>query len=130
MIFNNGYPVNPQMYPQNTQYMQMQNTGFIPVQSEEEARAWAVAPGNSVTFKDENAPYCYTKSMGFSQLDQPKFEKYRLVKEEDPVEQKSNAQNNALNDVFDEINELKDRIQKLERKSVKVKKTNDEEEDE
>ena len=60
-----------------------ENGGFVSVASEEDARRYPVAPGNSVTFKNENAPYVYTKTMGFSQLDRPLFEKFRLVKEED-----------------------------------------------
>lgn len=60
---------------------QIQNSGFVSIRSENEARNYPVAFGNSVTFKDENAPYIYTKTMGFSQLDNPIFEKYRLVKE-------------------------------------------------
>lgn len=55
------------------------------VQSEQEARAYPVAPGNSITFKDESQPYCYVKTMGFNQLDRPTFERYRLVKEDSPV---------------------------------------------
>jgi hypothetical protein len=43
---------------------------------------YPVAPGNSLIFIDENAPFCYTKTVDTSQLDRPKFEKYRLVKEE------------------------------------------------
>lgn len=82
---------NPnQFYPQpgfpgqyQTQSMQIQNGGFISVPSEEVARNYPVAPGNSITFKNENAPYIYTKTMGFSQLDSPLFERYKLVKEED-----------------------------------------------
>ena len=34
-----------------------------------------------MTFKDETAPYVYTKTMGFSSLDRPVFDKFRLVKE-------------------------------------------------
>lgn len=62
---------------------QIQNGGFVTVRSEAEARNYPVAPGNSVTFKHETAPYCYTKTMGFSQFEAPRFEKYKLVKEED-----------------------------------------------
>ena len=62
---------------------QIQNGGFVSVHNENEARNYPIAPGNSVTFKDENAPYVYTKTQGFSQLDRPVFEKYRLVKEEE-----------------------------------------------
>lgn len=96
MAFNNGYYQQP--YPQYYQQpqpiqqtiqqpqqsvQQIQNGGFIPVPSEDVARNYPVAPGNSVTFKNENAPYVYTKTMGFSQLDRPIFEKYKLVREED-----------------------------------------------
>jgi len=89
---NTNYP-NQFAIPQQSQQMmgnvsnqnqyQIQNGGFICVPNEEEARRYPVAPGNSVTFKNENAPYVYTKTMGFSQLDRPLFEKFRLVKEED-----------------------------------------------
>lgn len=78
MAYNNFYP---QYYQQTAQPMAQQNSGFVSVRSEAEARNYPVAFGNSVTFKDENAPYVYTKTMGFSQLDTPLFEKYRLVKE-------------------------------------------------
>lgn len=79
-----------QQMQQAQQSQQIQQSGFVPVRSEQEARSYPVAPGNSVTFKDENAPYCYVKTMGFNQLDQPTFERYRLVKEE--------SQNIAVND--------------------------------
>lgn len=72
---------NQQIQPQQVQ--QIQNGGFISVPGIDAARNYPVAPGNSVTFKDENAPYVYTKTMGFSPLDRPIFEKFRLVKEED-----------------------------------------------
>lgn len=73
------------MYPyQQYQYQQpqqIQNAGLVSVRGVNEARNYPVAPGNSVTFKDETAPYIYTKTMGFSQLDRPTFEIFRLVKE-------------------------------------------------
>lgn len=95
--YQQQYPMYPQGYAQIQQTMQqpiqqaqpqmqaapqIQNGGFVSVRNEAEARSYNVAPGNSVTFKDENAPYIYTKTMGFSQLDRPIFEKYRLEKEE------------------------------------------------
>lgn len=104
---NNGYQ-NQFAVPQQTQQMissipnqqqyQIQNGGFICVSSEEDARRYPVAPGNSVTFKNENAPYVYTKTMGFSQLDRPLFEKFRLVKEEDVEVQN---EENKTNEAFD-----------------------------
>lgn len=71
---------------QQMQQPAIQQSGFVLVQSEQEARAYPVAPGNSITFKDESQPYCYVKTMGFNQLDRPTFERYRLVKEEMPPE--------------------------------------------
>lgn len=60
-----------------------QQLGFVGVQNENEARAFPVGLGNSVTFRDESQPNTfYTKTMGNSPLDRPIFEKYRLVKEE------------------------------------------------
>ena len=98
MAYNNYYPAtypmgmwnnNPYFQSQNqqsnqNQQQQIQQTGFILVRSEDEARKYPVAPGNSITFKDESSPYCYVKTMGFNQLDSPIFERYRLVKEEAP----------------------------------------------
>lgn len=74
-----------QQAQQQGQQPAIQQSGFVLVPSEQEARNYPVAPGNSVTFKDENAPYCYVKTMGFNQLDRPTFERYRLVKEDSPV---------------------------------------------
>ena len=71
-------------YPQNAP---VQQGSVIPVRSEADARNYPVAPGNSVIFKDENAPYIYIKSIGVSQFDTPRFDKYRLQKEEaEPVQ--------------------------------------------
>lgn len=93
-----GYPnYNPIYYQQQLQNMQqmnnsqqniqsspqIQNGGFVMVKDINEAMNYPVAPGNSVTFKNENLPYIYTKTLGFSQLDNPIFEKFRLVKEVD-----------------------------------------------
>lgn len=81
---NNNFPPVPQI-PNH-----MQNGGFIRVQSENEARMYPIQPGTSATFIDENAPYCYTKTLDFSQLDRPIFKRFRLV-EEDASENAQNA---------------------------------------
>lgn len=78
-----------QMQPQPRPAIQQ---GLVLVQSEQEARSYPVAPGNSITFKDESGPYCYVKTMGFNQLDRPSFERYRLVKEDAPQEPQRAAQ--------------------------------------
>ena len=103
------YPSYQQTYPQTqitaqlTQQPvqpQIQNGGFISVRSEQEARSYPIAPGNSVTFKDENMPYVYVKTMGFSQLDSPNFEKFRLVKEEEvQAQQPTSGENRQTNNI-------------------------------
>ena len=130
MAYNNGYPINyPQFYPQNQTYQnqtyqqnlqnfpqnqQIQNGGFIPVPSEDVARNYPVAPGNSVTFKNENAPYVYTKTMGFSQLDSPKIERYRLVKEENEIVETSENSISELDKVKSDIKEIWGKLDEIE----------------
>ena len=80
--------------PVQPQYPVMQG-GFVRVPNENEARMYPVAPGTSVTFIDENAPYCYTKTMDRSQLDRPQFRKYRLVEESDAPVSAQDAQEQA-----------------------------------
>ena len=104
------YQQQPQMQAPQTQITtqpvqqpvqpQIQNGGFISVRSEQEARSYPIAPGNSVTFKDENMPYVYVKTMGFSQLDSPNFEKFRLVKEEEvQAQQSTSGENRQTNNI-------------------------------
>lgn len=106
---NYGYPY--QMYPQNNpQPQQIQNGGFISVRSEQEARNYPVAIGNSVTFHDETSAHVYTKTMGFSQLDRPTFKKYKLVEEDIEEEQTPNDMESLRSDIkkiWSEINALK-----------------------
>lgn len=132
--------IQPQMTPQPTpiptpQNTTIQNGGFISVRSETEARNYPVAPGNSVTFFDETARYCYTKTL-LSQLEAPKFEKYKLVKEEEtpanaPVSAQSTSQGKDtayalrtdLEAIYAEIGAIKARLEKPEQKrTVKTKK--------
>lgn len=112
MAYNNFYPATyqPYQYPQQYQYQnfqqipqqmsnyqsnmqqqpqQIQNGGFISVHNIQEAFNYPVAPGNSVTFKDENSPYIYVKTKGFSQLEEPIFKKFRLIEESDTQPQES-----------------------------------------
>lgn len=78
----NYNPYSMQNPNYNYQMNQQEVSPFVPVRSELEARNYPVGYGKSVTFKDETAPYIYVKSMGFSQLDKPVFEKFKLTKEE------------------------------------------------
>lgn len=84
-LYQNYVGYNPlyfQQPQQNVQQAQIQNGGLVLVKDMSEAMNYPVAPGHSVTFKNETQPYIYTKTLGISQLDQPIFEIFKLVKEE------------------------------------------------
>ena len=83
--FPTNYNPYPVQYPQvmgQMQQAQPQSSSFIHVQSEAQAREWAVAPNTSITFIDDTKPYCYTKSMGASLLEPPVFKRFKLVEED------------------------------------------------
>ena len=106
----NPYQSQLQQQPQN-----IRSGSLVSVSSEEEARMYPVGPGNSVTFKNENMPYIYTKTMGFSQLDRPAFEKYKLVKEETPeysslAQQPQYASKDELTEVINKVMDLQEEI--------------------
>lgn len=115
-------PQNPpqmQMQAQPQLQPQMQNGGFISVPSEQVARNYPVAPGSVMTFKIENQPYVCEKAQGFSQLEGPIFNKYRLVKEESNIPQ---PQEEIVNYVTkDEITALKGEIEGLKKEIADLK---------
>ena len=103
----------------------MQSNGLVSVRSIDEALRYPVAPGNSVTFKDETAPYIYTKTMGFSQLDRPIFERFRLIKEDNQEESvikthEPQTQSQKVDiDIKKEIDDLKKRMEAVENELTK-----------
>lgn len=115
-----AYGFYPQIYSQNPQAAyqsmmpRMQNNGFVPVRSENEARNYPVGFGESVTFIDESRKHIYTKTMGMSQFDNPVFDKYRLVKE-DASETSPEPQNGALDveGINSTIDDLKGEIEAI-----------------
>lgn len=145
MAYNNYFPNYQGYYPQyqNTfqqplqqiqqpQQPQIQNGGLVSVRNIQEALNYPIAPGNSVMFKDENSPFIYVKTKGFSQLEEPIFEKYRLVKEDQNTNIQSNNENNQMADYalksdlqaiqnafLQEINNLQARIDNLTKKEGK-----------
>ena len=101
---------------------QIQNGGFMMVPSEEIVNTYPVAPGNCVTFKIEGKPIVMEKSMGFSQLEAPKIDRYRLVKEEvvteaqEPhIEPKQDEVNNsAMRELEARVDALSNELEALE----------------
>lgn len=104
----------PQIQPQSLQptysppaQQTMQNGGFMSVASEQIARSYPVAPGNVMTFKIENQPYVCEKAQGFSQLEGPTFNKYKLVKEEEEIVE--------VYDYKDEMESFKEELENLKK---------------
>lgn len=99
MIYPQYSYTSPQYFPQISQMQnmytpqqqpvqqQIRSGGIVSVASEDEARRYPVAPGYTVTMRDETGPYLYEKTMGYSQLDQPIFRKARIVFEDDAQSQ-------------------------------------------
>lgn len=107
--YNAGYQY-PNPYQQvQVQQPQVQSSGVIAVRNEMEARNYPIAPGNSIMFKDETAPYVYVKTMGISQFDSPAFDKFRLVKEDAsaPQHDPEYALKSDLDSLREEIESLK-----------------------
>lgn len=103
-------PIQPPQ--QNNQ--QIQNGGFMLVPSEDIVRTYPVAPGNCVTFKIEGKPIVMEKSMGFSQLEAPRIDRYRLVREEEaeiPEEPKQEVNYSQYIDEFKE--QVKEDLNKM-----------------
>ena len=111
----NAYPT--QMNVGSTQ--QIQDGGFVTIPNADMVYNYPVAMGKCVTFKVEGKPIIIEKSMGFSQLDSPKIERYRLVKEtaEEPeVSEKELSDmdkiKSDIKEIWGEINEIKNNSRK------------------
>ena len=114
------------MYPY--QYPQQNNTlMFIPVNSEQEVINYPVGCGNSVNFKMQNAPYEYSKKMGFSPFDKPVIEKYRLVKEElgDNTPSTPMVDNSSVDELKNEISAIWSEIKSLKERRYKGEQRNE-----
>ena len=108
----------------NIQQPQIQNGGFVSVRSAQEAFNYPVALGNSVTFKDETAPYIYVKTRGFSQLEEPVFEQFKLVKVGSTESQPNNEKTDITESDYvskSEFEALKNELDFLKKKVFGIK---------
>lgn len=105
-VYSNALPTQQNALPTQTNAQpQIHNGGFISIPSEEMVNTYPVAPGNCVTFKIEGKPIVMEKSMGFSQFESPKIDRYRLVKEDVEVEE--------VKETVDDYDEIKTSISEL-----------------
>lgn len=99
-------------------YQQQNNSNFMVVPNEDVIRTFPVAPGTSMTFKVENQPIVIEKIMGVSQLEPPRFDRYRLVKEEE-------QRQDPFSELIQKVNALEEEIKTLKKRPVKRKETED-----
>lgn len=125
MNMPNYYGYYPQPYPsyQNNQNQQIQSGGFMVVPSEDIVSSYPIEPGKCVTFKIDGKPLVLEKSRGFSQFEQPRIDRYRLVKEEAAEETQTTfsepQQREGNNPVYEE---LKAKIEALEEEIADIKR--------
>ena len=110
---------NVQMQNSN-QNMQMQNGGFVTVANENMAYSYPVAHGTCMTFKVEGQPIVIEKSMGFSQFEPPKIDRYRLVKEE-ITEEKQESKSSNDDSWKRDFDDIKLKIEVLENEIASIK---------
>ena len=126
----NGFQQMPNPMIQNPQPTMQQ--GFITIRNEQEIFNYPVAPGNSVSFKHENKPYIYIKTMGLSQFDRPSIVKYKLTEEElgssevesntsTPAEIKS-LNEDDLKPILDDLKVVHDEIDNIKKKIDEIDK--------
>lgn len=65
--------MNYPYYNQN----QSSQVGFMSVRGKDIAINYPIAPGNTIFFKDEIAPFIYVKTMGYSPLEKPTLDTYK-----------------------------------------------------
>lgn len=142
-MYNPNYYQNGNGYPQqavvsNNPTPQIQNGGFMVVPNEDIVSTYPVAAGNCITFKIEGKPIVMEKSMGFSQLESPKIERYRLIKEDTPIKDTNTAElaakdsetpnstiesiNGEIRALWRELDALKEQIADQPKKTVSKKK--------
>lgn len=130
MAYNNYYqgsyqPIYDTFTQQSsvTPVRQIQNVNFISVASKEYAFNYPVAPGTTMFFRDENAPFIYVKTMTYSPANPMIFETYRRVDDDVQIQQDSTTPDlkSELDELREEVRSLKHEIDK--RKSFDKKRS-------
>lgn len=108
--------MNYPYYNQN----QSSQVGFMSVRGKDIAVNYPIAPGNTIFFKDETAPFIYVKTMGYSPLDKPTLDIYKREdyvanpgqgptsnKKDDSIIEKMQED---INSILDDIDGIKKRL--------------------
>ncbi len=111
---NNAYPTQMNVAPTqqnvnaNVGTPQIQDGGFVIIPDEKDVLTYPVQPGHCVRFKVVGKPIYFEKTASYSQFEDPKIDRYRLVKEEDENEQpKPGITKEDFDSVMDELDALR-----------------------
>lgn len=116
------YPYNGQSYanytPVNLQPpVQQSSGGFIWVQGEAAAKAYPVAPGNSVLLMDSDSPTLYMKSTDNTGKPLP-LEIYDLVKREDVIASPKETQPQIDLSEYVKMSDLEAKVKEMIKKAL------------
>ena len=128
MAYNNYFPMGyQQYYPQQTNMMQQQNTqapqqnnSIIWVQGEAGAKAYPVAPGNSVLLMDSESECFYIKSTDHSGVPMPlrSFTYTEIVQSQQPNEEpKVDTSQFVTRSEFEELKKMLQERQPMRREN-------------
>lgn len=137
---NNAYPTQMNVAPTqqnvnaNVATPQIQDGGFVIIPDEKDVLTYPVQPGHCVRFKVVGKPIYFEKTASYSQFEDPKIDRYRLVKEEDENEKPKNESGVTKEDfdsVMDELDALRSDFDEIrgdinalkETKEQSIKKT-------
>jgi len=129
-LYNNGFPVNySQYYTYQPQQQQTQQNGIIWVSGEAGAKAYMVAPNNTIQLWDSEAQTIYLKSADASGMPSMKILDYTIrdsvkntpvspsVLTDDKLS--AYATKDEIKAVSEQITALRDRVDNLTRKKVR-----------
>ncbi len=137
MAYGYGYYPTQNYFPQmnnavpdilnnyKAQFQQSMQNGFIWVESEEAARAYMVAPGNTVTLWDSKKPFIYVRSADASGIPSTRIFEYkeRLEAAEKPAEHVCNCGDKFASK--EDFKALSDKVDAIAAKIEKGEKTDE-----
>lgn len=95
-------------YSQN----QQPQVSYMSTRGKDAVISFPIAPGNTIIFKDETAPYVYIKAMGYSSLDSPTLEVYKREEPQQMVQivNEDNKLQEDIDRLFEEIEGIKKKL--------------------
>lgn len=126
MAFNNGFPINyPQYYPQQYQQapQQQNNNGLIWVSGEAGAKAYLVAPNNTVQLWDSENQTIYLKSADASGMPSMRILDYTIRSDAPKMPHNAFQADNPINIYKSDLDGLQRQIDALKEELAQYKQS-------